>query len=176
MRRQIALVMCSAILGVMALSSHAAAQQKTTAACQAEWRANKAANQANGVTEKAYVAQCRSGAAPVQPTAAPLPPPAPAAAPTTAVAGQKTTAACRAEWRANKAANQANGVTEKAYVAQCRGGAAPVQPLRPQPHHRLPLLHRLQRSRVRRPLRPAERNGEPIRLPIRPTASRKRPT
>ena len=31
--------------------------------------------------------------------------------------------------RANKAANQANGITEKAYVDQCRGGAAPSKPL-----------------------------------------------
>src|SRR5258706_281911 len=35
---------------------------------------------------------------------------------------QKTVRACQEEWRANKAANQASGITEKAYVAQCRGG------------------------------------------------------
>jgi hypothetical protein len=128
MRRQIALFICSAALGLMSLSSGAVAQQKTVNACQEEWRANKAANQANGVTEKAYVAQCRGGAAPVQPTAAPATPPAPAPAPTAAATGQKTAKECREQWRANKAANQANGVTEKAYVAQCRGGAAPVQP------------------------------------------------
>jgi len=123
MRRQIAVVMCSAVLGLMTVSSHAVAQQKTVKACQEEWRANKAANQANGVTEKAYVAQCRGGAAPAQTTAAPAPPPAPAPAPTAAATGQKTAKECREEWRANKAANEANGVTEKAYVAQCRGGA-----------------------------------------------------
>ena len=127
MRRQIAVVMCSAVLGLMTLSSHAIAQQKTAKECREEWRANKAANQANGVTEKAYVAQCRGGAAPAQTTAAPAPPPAPAPAPTAAATGQKTAKECREEWRANKAANQANGVTEKAYVAQCRGGAAPAQ-------------------------------------------------
>jgi hypothetical protein len=82
MRRQIAFVMCSAVLGIMTLSSHAMAQQKTVKACQAEWRANKTANQANGVTEKAYVDQCRGGAAPAQTTAAPPPAaPAPTAAP-----------------------------------------------------------------------------------------------
>ncbi len=127
MRRQIAVVMCSAILGLMTVSSHAVAQQKTVKACQEEWRANKAANQANGVTEKAYVTQCRGGAAPAQTTAAPAPPPPPPPAPTAAATGQKTAKECREEWRANKAANQANGVTEKAYVAQCRGGAAPAQ-------------------------------------------------
>ena len=126
MKRQIAVVMFSAVFGLLTLSSHAMAQQKTATACRDEWRANKAANQANGVTEKAYVAQCRGGAAPAQTTAAPAAPPAPAptAAPPT---GQKTAGACRDEWRANKAANQANGITEKAYVAQCRSGAAPIQ-------------------------------------------------
>jgi hypothetical protein len=39
------------------------AQQKTAKACLGEWRANKATNQANGVTQKAYVAQCRAGGA-----------------------------------------------------------------------------------------------------------------
>lgn len=47
------------------------AQQKTAKECTQEWRANKAANQAKGITEKAYVAQCRSGAAAAQPTTAP---------------------------------------------------------------------------------------------------------
>ena len=75
MRQQIAVVMCSVVLGLMTLSSAAMAQQKTAKECREEWRANKAANQANGVTEKAYVAQCRGGASPAQPTAAPAPPP-----------------------------------------------------------------------------------------------------
>ena len=131
MRRQIAVVMCAAVLGLVAVSSHTMAQQKTAKECREEWRANKAANQANGVTEKAYVAQCRGGAAPAQTTAAPAPVPAPALAPTTARTGQKTAKECREEWRANKAANQANGVTERAYVAQCRGGAATAAPATP---------------------------------------------
>ena len=60
--------------------------QKTARECRDEWRANKAANQANGVTEKAYVAQCRSGAAPAQTTVVPPPPPTPAPTPTAAPA------------------------------------------------------------------------------------------
>src|ERR1700733_10980597 len=128
MRRKIAVVMGSAVIGLIALSSHAMAQQKTVAACQGEWRANKAVNQANGVTEKAYVAQCRGGAAPAQTTAAPAAPTAPTAATPQTASGQKTAKACREEWRANKAANQANGLTESAYVAQCRGGPVPAQP------------------------------------------------
>ncbi len=79
MRRQIAVVMCSAVFGLMTLSSHAIAQQKTAKECREEWKANKTANQANGITEKAYVAQCRGGASP---TAAPASPAAPTPAPT----------------------------------------------------------------------------------------------
>jgi hypothetical protein len=129
MKRQIAVVMCSAILGLVAVSSNAIAQQKTAKACADEWKANKAANQANGVTEKAYVATCRGGAASSQTTRAPSAPPtsAPTAAPPQAGTGQKTAKACAEEWRANKAANQAGGVTEKAYVTGCRSGAAPYQ-------------------------------------------------
>ena len=127
MRRQIALVVCSALLELMMLSSYAIAQQKTVKACQEEWRANKSANQANGVTEKAYVDQCRGGGAPAQTTAPSASAPTPTAATPQAATGQKTAKACRDEWKANKAANQANGLTEKAYVNQCRGGAVPAQ-------------------------------------------------
>src|SRR6476620_11460156 len=67
-------IICSALIGLAALSSHAVAQQKTVTACEDQWRANKSENQAKGITEKAYVAQCRAGSA-AQPTA-----PVPAAA------------------------------------------------------------------------------------------------
>ncbi len=131
--RRIAVV-CSAVLGVALLMSPAFAQEKTVKACQDEWRANKADNQAKGVTEKAYVAKCRGGDSAAKPA------PAPAAATakekkekkTTAAAApaaaQKTVKACQEEWRANKADNQAKGITEKAYVTQCRAGTAAAQP------------------------------------------------
>jgi len=63
MRRQIAAALCVAALGVIALSaaSLAIAQQKTAKACAEEWQADKTANRANGVTERAYVARCRAG-------------------------------------------------------------------------------------------------------------------
>jgi hypothetical protein len=61
MRRQIAAALWSAVLGVVALSLPAAAQQKSVKACVEEWQADKTTNQANGVTEKAYVARCRVG-------------------------------------------------------------------------------------------------------------------
>ena len=83
------LAVIATIASALALSNTAAfAQQKTAKQCADEWRANKADNQAKGITEKAYVAQCRAGGAAAQPaqpapapTAAPAPPP-PAAAPT----------------------------------------------------------------------------------------------
>ena len=131
-----------AIAGASLLSFPAIAQQKTVKACQEEWRANKDANQAKGVTEKAYVTQCRAaGSATTTPapstsqkktasekkTSTAAPP---------AADGQKTAKACRDEWRANKDANQAKGVTEKAYITQCRSGgtvAAPAPAPAPAP-------------------------------------------
>jgi hypothetical protein len=122
------IVVGSAIIGAMLLSAPAFAQEKTVAACTKEWQANKDANQAKGITLKAFVTQCRGGAAPKQ--AAPA---APAQKTTTAAApaatGQKTVKACSDEWRANKDANQAKGITLKSYVADCRAGkAATAQP------------------------------------------------
>src|SRR5262249_38396441 len=107
-----------AVIGVSVLSFPALAQQKTVKACQEEWRANKDANQAKGITEKAYVTQCRAGGVAAQPA----PSSTMTAAPASAATGEKTAKACRDEWRANKDANQAKGITEKAYVTQCRAG------------------------------------------------------
>jgi hypothetical protein len=80
-------LVCSAVLGVALLSSPAFAQQKTVKACQEEWRANKTANQAKGITEKSYVAQCRTGTsagtipAPAAPASSTQPKTKPTAAP-----------------------------------------------------------------------------------------------
>ena len=138
MHKTLLLILSAAVAGVAVLASPAVAQQKTVKACQQEWRANKAANQAAGVTEKAYVEKCRAGTAaqttpaPTQAPAAAKPAPAkpapakPAAADT--AAPKKTVKACEDEWRANRAANQAAGVTQKAYVEKCRAGAATAQP------------------------------------------------
>lgn len=111
--------------------SVAPAFAKTAKECTAEWRADKAGMQARGVTEKAYVEQCKAGAAPAasnpppKPTAA-TPPPLAAPSPSTSTSSsQKTAKECTAEWRADKAGMQARGVTEKAYVEQCKAGAMP---------------------------------------------------
>jgi hypothetical protein len=61
MRRQIAAAFSSAIfLAIFAVFPLAFAQQKTAKACLQEWRAGKPAKEANGLAEKAYLAQCRS--------------------------------------------------------------------------------------------------------------------
>jgi hypothetical protein len=125
MKKQNGLVVCAVILGMISLSSSAYA--KTAKECTAEWRADKAGMQARGVTEKAYVEQCKSGAEPT--AAAPAPRPAEAAPPAPKQAnstGSKTAKDCTAEWRADKAGMQARGVTEKAYVEQCKEGATPA--------------------------------------------------
>src|ERR1700736_740935 len=123
MRKSLAALTCMILAGTLGLSSPAWAQQKTAKVCQEEWRADKTANQAKGITEKAYVAECRASVVTARP-AAPCP---------QAATGQKTVKACQEEWRANKATNQAKGITEKAYVAECRASVATAQPAAPPP-------------------------------------------
>lgn len=133
MKKQNGLAVCAAIVGLVALTFSAYA--KTAKECTAEWRADKAGMQARGVTEKAYVEQCKGA---VEPSAAsPAPKPAETAQPAPKQAtstGSKTAKDCTAEWRADKAGMQARGLTEKAYVEQCREGSSPtaVAPL-PKP-------------------------------------------
>jgi hypothetical protein len=124
---------CSAIIGVMTFTPVAVA--KTVKECRAEWTANKAANQAKGITEKAYVEKCRAEASAEKPKAAPdastKKEKESSKTATPAADGKKTVKECESEWRANKAANQAKGITEKAYVAECRAGTAAAKPMAP---------------------------------------------
>jgi hypothetical protein len=134
--------MAATIAGALAFAPPAVA--KTAKECRAEWSADKAANQAKGVTEKDYVAKCRaddkaaakeekakSKAAAKEAKESKKDAKEKAAAKDTkeskepksaAAAGGKTAKECADEWRANKAANQAAKITEKAYVADCRAG------------------------------------------------------
>jgi hypothetical protein len=141
-RSAIGPLLAASIIGALALASPAVA--KTAKECRAEWSANKAANQAKGVTEKAYVDRCRAadatpkGAA--KETAKETAKDKKAAAKetkekaaakeakTAAPGGEKTAKQCADEWRANKAANQAAKITEKAYVADCRSGKTAMTP------------------------------------------------
>jgi hypothetical protein len=136
MKKPLSIFACTLVIGLGTVSSHAWAQAKTAKACTEEWRADKAGFQAKGITEKAYVADCRAGTAST-PAAAPAPtaaaPRPMAPTPTATNAGQKTAKACTEEWRADKAGFQAKGITEKAYVADCRAGTASAPAAAPAP-------------------------------------------
>jgi hypothetical protein len=100
MRARVVISICCAVLGVISLSTSVLAQQKSVKACTDEWRADKAANQAAGITEKDYVAKCRGAAttatvAPKAPvgTVAPSKPTSPAASNEPTGAGQFATEA-----------------------------------------------------------------------------------
>jgi hypothetical protein len=130
MKRPLSILACTLAIGFGIVSSHAWAQAKTAKACAEEWRAEKAGFQAKGITEKAYVADCRAGTAPAPTAAAPAPSPM---TPTPAAAGQKIAKTCTEEWRADKAGFQAKGITEKAYVAACRAGTVATPATAPAP-------------------------------------------
>jgi hypothetical protein len=126
----------SVLIGVTSLSFPVLAQQQTLQTCRGEWKANEAALRANGMTQKAYVADCQTTAsklgavttapaaadAPVKPTAATAGP----AKPDQAFRTKKTVKACQEEWRTNQAALRANGITQKVFVADCQAAAAKV--------------------------------------------------
>ena len=119
-------VVSAALAAAFVLACPAVVNAKTVKECREEWQAHKAENQAKKITEKAYVAQCESGAATVAP--------APAAAPVPAARTHaKTARECREEWQAHKAENQAKKITEKAYVAQCEAGTTTMAPPAPAP-------------------------------------------
>ncbi len=123
------------ILSIMAVSTAPAlAQKKTAKACQEEWQANKAANQANKITEKAYVEKCRAEGGTAQPTSAPAAAPAPKASHSTPPATTTTMAkpkdarqaeyarerACGKDWKADKAAGKvAAGMKWPQYWSEC---------------------------------------------------------
>ena len=123
MKNQNGLLIAAAVVSSIFPSTGAFA--KTAKDCKAEWQADKAGMQSRGMTEKAYIEQCKGGTEPTAaaPSARPIEVPAPTQATT---GGSKTAKDCKAEWQADKAGTKARSVTEKAYVEQCRGGSPPV--------------------------------------------------
>jgi len=108
---------------------------RTARECREEWRANKAQNQAQGITERAFVEQCRAGtaaapmgAAPAPTAAAPAPPVA-APPPTTtgtaaAPAPYRRSATPAALPRATPTPSGANQFASEGEArARCPGGA-----------------------------------------------------
>jgi hypothetical protein len=74
MRTRIVSALATATLVSFAFAA-VPASAKTVKECQTAWRADKAAMQAAGKTEKAYVAECRGVAAAAKPAAAAASPP-----------------------------------------------------------------------------------------------------
>lgn len=122
MKNNNCLLIATAVVSSIFLTTGALA--KTAKDCRAEWQADKVGMQSRGVTEKAYIEECKGGAEPA--ATAPPAKPVEAPAPTQATAGSKTAKDCKAEWQADKAGMKTRGVTEKAYVEQCRGGSSAV--------------------------------------------------
>jgi hypothetical protein len=89
MSKLFAVALCGAV-GLFGALPSAHAQQKTEKVCKEEWQANKAANQAAKITEKAYVEKCRGAA--TKPEAAKTPAAAPAKLATPAVTAPKPAA------------------------------------------------------------------------------------
>jgi hypothetical protein len=127
MKHSLFAIVCALLIVVGCTGSPSLAQQKSVKECQDEWRANKADNQAKGIKEKDYVAQCRGTAAAAAPADTPVQ--TRVAPPPSAPSGKaKSAKECKTEWRANKTDNEAKGIMEKQYVAQCRDGAIAVAP------------------------------------------------
>jgi len=94
-------------------------------ACEDEWRANRAANQAAGVTQKAYVEKCRAGAATAQPAPSAAPASAPSAPPAASRPSQPaapapSAAPAQAPTRTPAAAGQPAGSNQYASEAQAK--------------------------------------------------------
>jgi hypothetical protein len=133
MNKRLVLLVCSVVIfsGLAFSATPSFAQKKTIKACEEEWRANKAANDAAKITEKAYVAKCRAEAEKPAATATPAVPAAPAAAPKPAPAAVKKPTdgrhaeyvrerACAADWKAEKAAGKITaGMTWPKYWSEC---------------------------------------------------------
>ena len=130
MNKRLVLLVCSAVIfsGFAFTATPSFAQKKTVKACEEAWRANKAANEAAKITEKAYVAKCRAEA---EKPAAATTTAAPAAAPKSAPPAVKKPAdgrqaeyarerACAADWKAEKAAGKIPaGMTWPKYWSEC---------------------------------------------------------
>ena len=89
------LIACSAICLGLAFPTSSFAQRKALATCEMEWSANKAFNQAVGITERDWVAKCRAEE----------------------YARERS---CAADWKAAKAAGRVTaGMTYLTFLREC---------------------------------------------------------
>lgn len=140
MRSILIVILCSALAGLSMGPASAATAQKSAKECRAEWRANKADNVAKGVSEKAYVKQCRAGgdtaAAPTQAapaTQATRPVAAPAAAP---VPSAKSPSGTSAMTKARATPSGANQFADEGQAkARCPSGTVVWANLKSKVYH-----------------------------------------
>jgi hypothetical protein len=129
-------VVGSALMGVASLSLPGLAQDQVLKNCREEWRASQAALRANGMTEKVYVSECQgaAGNASAQSPASPDSQTNPASATLPhATAGETLKVkACVEEWRTKRrtkrGTDELKGLTEKAYIEQCRSASTSPVP------------------------------------------------
>jgi hypothetical protein len=120
MNKRSMLIVCSMIIfsGLAFSATPSFAQKKTVKACEEEWRANKAANEAAKITEKDYVAKCRGDSA--KPAAAMTAPAATKKPADPQEAEHARERACGADWKAEKAAGKVPaGMTWPKYWSEC---------------------------------------------------------
>ncbi len=98
-----------ALAAILAPALATSAFAKTSKECTAEWRANKEANQAAKITEKAYIAKCKSTDA--TPSASPVAAPAAKSAPAAPKAAAPAAPQAPATKTVAKPAAPATGVT-----------------------------------------------------------------
>jgi hypothetical protein len=92
------LIACSAICLGLAFSTPSFAQKEVLAMCEMEWSANKAFNQAAGITERDWVAECRAEEH----------------------AFEQRERSCAADWKAAKAAGKVTeGTTWPTFWREC---------------------------------------------------------
>jgi hypothetical protein len=113
-----------ALVGLLALSGTAFAQQKTVKQCNEEWKANKTAIQASGKKKADFITECRAGEATAAPGGAAAGKSAtpPSAATTQPPAGAKpTTSTTTARTGAGTAIGAGQFTTEAQAKTHCPG-------------------------------------------------------
>ena len=101
------LIVCSAICVGLAFPTSSFAQRKAIPTCEKEWSANKAFNQAAGITKRDWIAKCRSDKWANKPA-------------DTRRAEYARERACAADWKAAKAAGGVTaGMTWPTYWSEC---------------------------------------------------------
>lgn len=120
----------AATIGLLMALANAPASAKTTAECNTEYAANKAAIKGAGTSKADFVAACKAGTETIPEGAASSAPAEPTTGPPTttaaAAAGTKSASACNAEYAANKDAIKAGGQKKKDFIASCRAGTETI--------------------------------------------------